>query len=132
MSALPKADHPAETVLDDVESVAHQALRREVNEEISHVNHHFQVSEPEDMEVLCECVRTNCTGRIRMAVADYEAVRRFPTRFFVKEGHEVLEGERVVDEASGYVVVEKSGPAGLYAVGSDPRRRPLRSVKGGT
>jgi len=33
----------------------------------------------------CECVHTNCLARIVMTVAEYDAVRRFPTRFFVKD-----------------------------------------------
>lgn len=118
----------ARTVRDDGIDVVHQALRREVNERISSVNHDFHLTAPESMDVMCECVHTSCTGRIQMTVAEYERVRRFPTRFFVKEGHEVSAGERVVAEAAGYVVVEKSGRDGLYAVGADPRRRTLRSV----
>jgi hypothetical protein len=63
-----------------------------------------------------------------MTVAEYELVRRFSTRFFVKEGHEVAEEERVVAESDGYVVVETSGRSGLFAVGADPRRRSHRSA----
>ncbi len=131
MSAQPQ-DAGADTVTvvrDDRGDVVHQALRREVNEQINSVNHDFHLAVPESMDVLCECIDTNCTGRIQVTVAEYELVRRFPTRFFVKEGHEVSEGERVVAESAGYVVIEKSGRDGLYAVGADPRRRPLRSVE---
>ena len=64
-----------------------------------------------------------------MTAAEYEAVRRFPTRFFVKEGHEVAGGERVVGESEGYVVVEKIGAEGLRAVAIDPRRRAGRKQR---
>ena len=70
-----------------------------------------------------ECIWNDCTAKITMIVGDYEAVRRFPTRFFVKAGHEVAEEERVVAESDGYVVIEASGRGGLYAVSADPRGR---------
>jgi hypothetical protein len=122
VSAQPKEAHTAAA------GVVHQALRREVNERISLLNTTtFGVAGPETIDVVCECVRPSCTAAITMTVSDYELVRRFPTRFFVKEGHEVAEGERVVAEADGYVVIEASGRGGLYAVSADPRspfRRP--------
>jgi hypothetical protein len=109
--------------------ITHQALRREVNERISSLNDGSWIAEPGLVDVCCECVRRDCTGRVAMTVSEYEAVRRFPTRFLVKEGHEVSGEERVVAEAAGYVVVERSGREGLYAVGTDPRRRVLRKIE---
>lgn len=127
MSAQPKEhDYTSATT-----GVVHQALRREVNERISSVNEIFGVTEPEMIDVVCECVRADCVAHVTMTVADYESVRRFPTRFFVKEGHDVADEERVVDESDGYIVIEASGRGGLYAVSADPRstyRR--RSVAG--
>ena len=100
---------------------AHQALRREVNERITSVNHDLGIEDDEDVEVLCECVDPNCSGLIEMTVSKYEAVRRFSTRFFVKEGHPVAEEERVVAQSDGYVVIEAGGRSGMYAVRADPR-----------
>ena len=74
-------------------------------------------TEPETVEIWCECGHTRCTGQIVTTVADYEQVRRFPARFFIKEGHEISDTERIVDQGEGYVVVEKRGRGGLYAVG---------------
>jgi hypothetical protein len=101
--------------------VVQQALRREVNEHISSLNNTFGVSGPEKIDVMCECVRANCEARITMSLAEYERVRRFPTHFFVKEGHEIATEGRVVSEASGYVIIEAGGRGGLYAVRADPR-----------
>jgi hypothetical protein len=42
-----------------------------------------------------------------MSLKEYEAVRRYPTRFFIKEGHEVADVVRVVGYGTGYVVVAK-------------------------
>jgi hypothetical protein len=116
MSVQPHADHAATPG-----AVAHRALRRGLNERISSLNHSFGVHERETIDVMCECVRGNCDARITMTVAAYERLRRFPTHFCVKEGHEIAAGERILSEASDYVVIEARGRGGLHAVGTDPR-----------
>ena len=93
--------------------VVDQARRREAEKRFESV-----VTEPETVEILCECGHSRCAGRIVTTVEDYEQVRRFPARFFIKEGHEISETERIVDQGEGYVVVEKGGRGGLYAVGA--------------
>ena len=127
MSAQPKDQDPVVT-----DGVVHQALRREVNEQISSLNTDgFGIDGSETIDVVCECVRGACTARIVMTVADYELVRRFPTRFFVKAGHEVAAEERVVKESDGFVVIEASGRDGVYAVSADPRGVYRRATKVG-
>jgi hypothetical protein len=120
MSTHGDVDDPAEGTDDDV-SVVHQALRREVNEQISDVSVRLHIEESESMEVMCECAHADCKHLIPIPVAAYEQVRRFATHFFVKAGHEVSENERVVSENDGYVIVEKLGGDGSYAAASDPR-----------
>lgn len=127
MSVQPQEEPASGLVVDD-RAVVQQALRREVNEQIRSINHGFGVSEPDTIDVICECVHPSCTGYITMTVEEYELIRRFPTRFFVKEGHEVADGERVVSESAAFVVIETTGRGGLYAVSADPRRRGRRSV----
>jgi 8-oxo-dGTP pyrophosphatase MutT (NUDIX family) len=122
MSPQGYVDDPGGGADDDV-SVVHQALRREVNEEISDVSVRLHIEESETMEVMCECVHAGCTDLIPVPMAAYEQVRHFATHFFVRAGHEVSENERVVSENDGYVVVEKFGGDGSYAVSSDPRTR---------
>lgn len=108
--------------------IPHQALRRELNEHICSVNtDSFGVTSPETIEVVCECAGARCEAPIVMTLAEYEAVRRFPTRFFVKAGHQLADDERIVTESAGYVVVEASGAGGLYAVRADPRRAGTRT-----
>ena len=82
--------------------VVHQTLRREVNEQMRRLG---PEGEPDTVDVVCECAYSGCTGRLTLSLSEYEAVRRFPTRFLVKAGHEVSENERVVAEADSYVVV---------------------------
>jgi hypothetical protein len=67
----------------------------------------LQLAPPQLVEVMCECGQLNCTGDIVMSLREYEAVRRHPTRFVIKEGHEIADAFRVVDHGSGYVVVAK-------------------------
>ena len=112
--------------LDDGVSVVHQALRREVNDEISDASVRLHITGNETMDVMCECVHAGCTDLIAVPVADSEQVRRFPTHFFLKAGHDVSESERVISENDGYVVVEKVGGNESYAVSSDPRTRRSR------
>jgi hypothetical protein len=122
MSAHGDVDGVADGADNDV-SVVHQALRREVNEEISDVSVRLHIEESESMDVMCECAHADCKDLIPIPVAAYEQVRRVATHFFVKAGHEVSENERVVSKNDGYVVVAKLGGDGTYAVASDPRTR---------
>jgi hypothetical protein len=97
----------------------HEALFREVNERTVSL----QASALDDtLVVVCECRSVECNAEIPVTAVEYEAVRRFPTRFLVKRGHERDE-DRVVSEGNDSVVVEKSGTAGMIAVRTDPRRR---------
>ncbi len=126
MSVQPRADYGATP-----SAVADRALRRDVNEQISSLNHKFGVEGRETIDVMCECVRGNCEALITMTVADYERLRRFPTHFCVKEGHEIAAEERILSEASDYVIIEAHGRGGFYAVGTDPRGSHRRRSEGG-
>jgi hypothetical protein len=59
------------------------------------------------VEVMCECGQSDCNGEIAITLAAYEAVRQHPTRFLIKEGHDVSDVVRVVDYGTGYVVAAK-------------------------
>jgi hypothetical protein len=106
MSAL---SEDARVGATDAGVVGYQARRqRAANERVNSA-----ATEPDTVEIWCECGRTGCAGHIVTTVADYEKVRRSSTRFFIKEGHEISETERIVDQGEGYVVVEKRGRGGL-------------------
>ncbi len=110
---------------DAIEAAKHQVLFRDVNEQIKTLNEAFETITRES-EFLCECANTNCMEHVTMTVVEYEAVRRFPTRFVVltTPGHVFPEIERVAAEHDGYFVVEKFGEAGKTALRLDPRSRP--------
>jgi len=69
----------------------------------------------------CECARLGCSRLIELATAEYERVRDHPKWFVVAVGHELSDGETVVETHGGYLVVEKQGKGGLIAEATDPR-----------
>jgi hypothetical protein len=71
------------------------------------LDHDFHLPLPQMVEVRCECGRSSCSGQVVMSLGEYEAVRLHPTRFVIKEGHDVSDVVRVVDYGAGYVVVAK-------------------------
>jgi hypothetical protein len=97
-----------------------QSLFRAVNEQIELTNERFGVTS-EQVDFVCECAEVDCTERVTLTLAEYDELRRVPTRFVVKTGHLYPEFERVVEEVDGYVVVEKVGRAGAEARMLDER-----------
>jgi hypothetical protein len=97
-----------------------EALFRRVNERVEEVNKAF---EPilGTADFFCECADVECMEKIRMTIPEYEALRQISTHFATKPGHADLTTERVVEERTGYVVVEKIGHAGERAADLDPR-----------
>jgi hypothetical protein len=100
-----------------------QSLSRSVNEQIESTSVRFGVVS-EQVEFVCECAVEDCTERVTLTLAEYEKLRRVPTRFIVKPGHVYLEFERVVEEVNGYAVVEKLGEAAAEARILDRRGGP--------
>ena len=96
-----------------------EALFREVNERVRDVNREF--GDFPDAEFVCECGDRECTERVRMPLHEYEAVRKSPTYFLVKPGHEIPDVETVVEDHEGYAVVAKHTAAADIAVETDPR-----------
>ena len=110
----------------DVEVTQHDTgmnalLFREVNERIRELR-----TGGKFVEFICECADQACTVVVRLSLAEYEEVRRFPARFLVAPGHGAPD-ERLVDSKDRYVVVEKTGVAGEAAHKLDPRERRRRS-----
>jgi hypothetical protein len=98
----------------------HQALFREVNERIEELAEKFDLKD--ELTILCECGSGQCDERITLPEAEYEKLRRVPTHFAVRPGHEIPEVERVIEQRDGFVVVEKFGESANVAIRLDPRR----------
>ena len=107
-------------------SLGRQLLRREVNER-SRVAVRDGAAATE-LLVLCECGRSRCAERFVVATGIYDEVRRFPTHFAVRTGHEAAEAERLVAEHEGFCIVEKYGAPGLATIGEQRRKLRLATL----
>jgi hypothetical protein len=98
-----------------------QSLFREVNEQIGRLAASFDLLD--QVPIICECASADCNERIELRQAEYESLRRVPTRFAVLPGHDMPGVERVVEANDRYVIVEKVGEGAIAAIELDPRRR---------
>lgn len=57
---------------------------------------------------------------MRLALPEYERVRRMPKRFLVAPGHE-SGPDRVITERERFTIVEKTGEEGRLVARDDPR-----------
>lgn len=72
---------------------------------------------------LCECGDRRCSDPIRMTLAEYEAIRAYPTRFALALDHENPETDSVLVENERFATIDMSfGLASRIARASDPRR----------
>jgi hypothetical protein len=97
-----------------------EALFREINEGIERGQ--WPGEEDAPVGFRCECARLGCNELIELTIREYERVRANPRCFLLAPGHELPDGETVVDTGLGYVVVEKRDQAGAAAEATDPRR----------
>jgi hypothetical protein len=99
-----------------------EVLFRQVNERLKEVGESFSLV-TETAEFVCECGDLSCTDPITMTLAEYERIRSDSTQFVIKQGHEVADVERVVEEHEQYqVVAKRAGTASRLAVAEDDRR----------
>jgi hypothetical protein len=97
-----------------------EALFREVNER---VQDHVEEGNASVYEYFCECANVDCTFRITLTHAEYEALRADPRQFVVLPLHYTPEVEVLVAENDSYWIVRKTGEAGEYVEKVDPRSR---------
>ena len=85
-----------------------QLLFRDVNERIRSLGEELlSLAGDDEIEIVCECVRSSCATRIALPAAAYARVRERPGCFLVLPGHERLDMERVVEQHESHLVVEK-------------------------
>jgi hypothetical protein len=97
-----------------------QVVFREINEKLEGLNASFDEIIPVG-DFVCECADLTCIERIAMTVGEYEEIRAHPARFAVRHGHFSPEAERIIEQRSGYTIVEKLGAGSEYAARFDPR-----------
>jgi hypothetical protein len=98
-----------------------EALFREVNERVETLAHQLGPNVP--YEFLCECANADCTFRIELPLSIYQSVRADARQFVVLPLHYTPEVEDLILEKDTYWVVRKTGEAGEYVEGLDPRSR---------
>jgi hypothetical protein len=64
-----------------------QAVFREVNERIAEITKRLDNWDAGRLEVLCECSRPDCVGRIDVSAEEYDEVRGAGDTFIVVDGH---------------------------------------------
>jgi hypothetical protein len=65
----------------------------------------------ETFAMVCECGKKHCLEGFEVEPAVYQRVRSNQLLFFVVPGHEDTEVERIVEQTSRFLVVEKVGRA---------------------
>jgi hypothetical protein len=91
---------------------------RKVNERLEQLGEEYG---DKAVEFVCECADRDCSAPLSIPVSAYEAVRNHARRFVIVPGHQREDVERVVEEHSDHLVVEKLGEAGEVAEDVDPR-----------
>jgi hypothetical protein len=87
-------------------SLGRQALRRSVNERIRAT---IDWSAAGSIDVFCECGRVRCSGRLQIALDDFDEILRTEGWFVVLPGHEADDAERALVRREDLVVVERGG-----------------------
>jgi hypothetical protein len=100
-------------------AAANEATIRDVNEGIERGQ--WPGEEDTPVGFRCECAQLGCNQLIELTVREYEELRANPRHFVLVPGHQLPGVETVVEQASGYVIVEKRDQAGEVAERSDPR-----------
>jgi hypothetical protein len=96
-----------------VRAAKNQSVFRDLNERIEDISEGFdRVSSI--LDLICECEHETCHEHFEMTQAEYEAVRRVPTNFAGKAGHEIAGVEETVDSNERYIVVAKLGVGGEW------------------
>jgi hypothetical protein len=71
----------------------------------------------------CECATQACLQTIELPPTEYDRIASHRARFVVVPGHELSSVETVVENHSGYLVVEKTGEARAQIEREHPRPR---------
>lgn len=80
---------------------------RKVNQAIKRAAGGVPSEQP--LDFVCECGRKECQETISVAPQEYEAVRKDSACFLVRPDHNAPDAEDVIDERSGYWIVQKVG-----------------------
>jgi hypothetical protein len=93
------------------------AAFRAANEDIAQAASDNGLTNGRKVPFLCECSDPRCSEVINLTLSEYRRVRGNPRWFAHTQGHEtaVAGAVQLVEQHSGYVLVEKVGKAGSLA-----------------
>jgi hypothetical protein len=94
------------TVSREDRLVENEKLFRTANERLRERAEEI-VAPGQSIPFLCECIDETCMVRLDLTVEAYEEARADDEHFVIAPGHPRLEGERIVAERDGYVIVSK-------------------------
>ncbi len=100
-------------------AAANEATIRDVNEGIERGQ--WPGEEDTPVGFRCECAQLGCNQLVELSVREYEEIRANARHFVLAPGHQLPGVETVVEQTSGYVIVEKLDQAGEVAEQNDPR-----------
>lgn len=86
-------------------------MYRAVNREIERVSEELGEGPKDQLTVICECGRDDCSQTVELTVDEYERTHEQRDRFVVAPGHEDDELEHVVERNERFLVVDKFGEA---------------------
>jgi hypothetical protein len=70
------------------------------------------VSAEQLIPFLCECADDACMGRVDMKLADYDDIHRDRDQYSVLRDHQIVDGERVIEQRLLFDVVTKDAIVG--------------------
>jgi hypothetical protein len=88
-----------------------EAMYRAVNREIERVSEELGEGPQDQLTVVCECGRDDCSKTVDLTIDEYEHSHEQRDRFVVAPGHEDDQLEHVVERNERYLVVDKFGEA---------------------
>jgi hypothetical protein len=112
---LPRVDAREERV------ARNEAMYRTVNREMEYAARQLGDQADDELEIICECGRPDCTATLTITIGDYDDVHRQRDRFAVAPGHENPALEGIVKRTEAYVVVDKYGAAEAVAEAEERR-----------
>lgn len=105
--------------LSDLRKIENEAVFRKHNETIQENRDYYNELAREDdqpylidntnlkLEYMCECSDENCVSRVSLMSDTYNKIHQNRKRFVVKNGHEALEIEKIVEKRANYTIVDK-------------------------
>ena len=100
---------PVDETSDDV-----QMLFRQVNERVLDLNSGLGPT-ARIADFVCECRDAECSERLTLSLAQFDAIRRHPNRHVVRSGHVEPAYEHTIDVQNGFSVVERDRTPPLAA-----------------